>query len=118
MERTRLFDYSPNEIEDYHMKVLQLFDIDNIDIEQLKKQYVYYGDLYIDASFLNEGVLVDANIKCSDSLKNTLRFVQENLLLNDWQIYERCCGEATARPRNTRTARYMTSDAPPSPTAA
>lgn len=93
MERARLFDYSPNEIEDYHMKVLQLFDIDNIDIEQLKKQYVYYGDLYIDASFLNEGVLVDANIKCSDSLKNALRFLQDNLLLNDWQIYERCCGE-------------------------
>ena len=84
------FEYDEDDVLEYHKRVVLSFDIDSIDSSSKDEHYISYRNLLtLIGESLNEGVMVDANLKFADPTNEVLSYINDVLNLAEWQMYTR-----------------------------
>ena len=84
------FEYDEDDVLEYHKRVVLSFDIDSIDSSTKDEHYISYRNLLtLIGESLNEGVMVDANLKFADPTNEVLSYINDVLNLAEWQMYTR-----------------------------
>ena len=106
------FEYDYDDVLEYHKRVVLSFDIDSIDTSTKDEHYISYRNLLtLIGESLNEGVMVDANLKFADPTNEVLSYINDVLKLAEWQMYTRINSDNSGYDVISFQSKYSNSEA-------